>query len=66
MIAPLVIILGICAEPKIINKTDSWNSSDKQMLEFSKVRCEQIYTDATCLKEFSKIEENVYWALCGK
>ena len=58
--------LLVCAATIIVNNTKSWTETDKRSLSYAKTRCEQIYKDAPCLKKFTKKEELVYQAICGK
>jgi hypothetical protein len=43
-----------------------WNEHDQEVMEKAKGRCKVLYKDLPCLKKFKKIEDNRYFALCGK
>lgn len=51
-----------CREPKIINKTNTWNKRDEDTLARAKVRCLDYYN--SCLKTFWKNSSDSYTALC--
>ena len=56
-----------CLLPLVLNlSTEKWNDMDDEALSAAKVRCEQIYKEAPCLKQFTKTEPNVYRAICGE
>ncbi len=59
------LILLVCMQPNIINKTKTWNDLDQQTLKRAQVRCQELYSDAPCLKTFIKKEELLYNAICG-
>lgn len=61
----LSIALSTCPTTVIVNKTEDWNPQDQGTLDRATVRCSQIYSDAPCLKVFTKKETNAYTAQCG-
>lgn len=70
MINELIFMANVAAGlvcPKVIirNKTDVWNDADKAALTTAQKRCGEIYSDAPCVKTFTKTETNVYRVICG-
>jgi transcription initiation factor TFIIIB Brf1 subunit/transcription initiation factor TFIIB len=51
-----------CKMPEIINNTKTWTEKDIQTLERAKKTCVSRYK--SCLKRFTKVEDQVYRALC--
>lgn len=60
------ITLLACPAPKIVNKTTTWTDRDQRTLVYAKKRCATIYSDAPCLKLFTKTKELAYQAICGE
>lgn len=54
-----------CPLTKIINNTGKWTEDDLSMLIAAKKRCASLFSDAPCLKVFTKKSEDTYNALCG-
>lgn len=66
MFLTLVLIMSTtCPKTQIKNDTDVWNEQDQQTLTKATKRCGELYSDAPCLKLFTKRDENTYRALCG-
>ena len=57
---------AMCVRPKITNPTDEWNKADDDSYRSATARCVVHYPEAPCLKNFIKVEENVYRAICGE
>lgn len=58
---------NVCPKTKVNALNGSkLNKHDEEMLKKAKKRCGKIYKDMPCLKQFNKIEDNRYTALCGK
>lgn len=49
----------------IINLTSVWTDRDQEHLDMAKVRCQQIYPDAPCVKKFIKVKKLTYRVVCG-
>lgn len=54
-----------CPATSIINRTNIWNDQDDKALSQAVKGCARSYERSPCLKEFTKVEESVYTALCG-
>lgn len=57
--------LLICSPAKIINETKVWDKMDQQLLDLAYRKCSEIYSDAPCLKSFTKTKTGDYRVLCG-
>lgn len=55
--ACFTILINLSKEP--------WNSDDAKQQRIASKRCEKLFKDAPCLKEWIKVEPGVYRALCG-
>lgn len=56
-----------CPSTEIINTSGyPWNDYDQEMLEYSKKRCSELYSDAECVKMFKKYGEKDYSVICGQ
>lgn len=43
-----------------------WNKIDDVNLDHARTRCREMYKESRCLVKFTKVEERVYRAICGK
>lgn len=55
-----------CARPKITNPSGEWTKADDDSYRSAVIRCVVHFPEAPCLKNFIKIEENIYHAVCGE
>jgi len=56
-----------CPVTKIENKTHTWTQQDNEALGIATKGCERQYgADNKCLKQFIKVEDGFYKALCGR
>ena len=56
-----------CPDVRLINFADGMNEQDTEALHVAGKRCGTYYgAEAPCLKVFSKQEQGVYRAVCGK
>lgn len=70
---PFLYIAGfLCAAPNVLNYTMftntpyDWNAFDQKTLERAQRRCVELYPNTSpCLKNFYKIGERDYKAICG-
>lgn len=62
------VVLGLlmCPPIKVTNHTNFWDSMDQKNLEVAIVRCGKIYNDSPCVKQFFKMEKQVYRVICGR
>lgn len=56
----------MCPATLILNLTLLWTKVDIEHLQTATARCKTLYTDAPCLKKFTKVEELTYRAICGQ
>lgn len=66
---PFLLFAGyLCASPILKNTTTyAWNAHDDEMTKLAQKRCGEIFKDRSpCLKEFVKIGERDYRAICGE
>lgn len=62
----LLFIMLQCPQTILVNNTGvDWTVRDKENLAISKTRCVVHYSDAPCLKKFTKISFQNYHAICG-
>ena len=55
-----------CPETRMVNVSKwNWDQHDKETLISVKSRCEQLYSDASCLKVFRKFGKQDYSVICG-
>lgn len=62
----IILLTFICAETVIFNHTSHWYEQDSRTLERAKQRCGKIFPKYPCLKRFTKVQDDNYWAVCGK
>jgi len=43
-----------------------WTDEDKSNLSHARQRCPIIYSESPCLTKFTKVEDKVYQAICGR
>lgn len=55
-----------CPNTTIVNKSGDWTTQDRQAFASANQHCKEIYPDSPCLKEFRKMEEGIYEAICGE
>lgn len=55
----------MCPVTVILNLTLIWTKIDIEHLQTAKARCKTLYTDAPCLKKFTKVQELTYRAICA-
>ena len=60
----MVVAMG-CPTTTVKNRTDEWNSQDKQAKEVAENSCISNYANSPCLKFFEKVEQGLYNATCG-
>lgn len=66
MINLLMLLSLSCHEPKMLNTSSfAWNQYDYSMLNRAKFRCEELYSDAPCVKLFKKWGKRDYSVICG-
>lgn len=62
----IILLTFICAKTAIYNNTPFWGEQDSTTLERAKKRCGEIFPKYPCLKRFTKVQDDNYWAVCGK
>jgi hypothetical protein len=63
----LLFISLTCSKPIIENRTNLlWNNNDQKALKSATKRCKVHFPELPCLKKFSKVKFNTYYATCGK
>lgn len=62
------IIMSIsCTPTKIQNVSGfKWNAHDRETLNYSKKRCQELYEDSPCVRLFKKYGKQDYSVICGE
>ena len=56
-----------CPPTKFQNISEyPWNDYDIQMLKYAEKRCQEVYSEAGCVRIFRKFGERDYTVICGK
>lgn len=50
----------------VLTQQLQWLPEDIDNLTRARMRCPQIYKNSPCLTKFTKVEERVYRAICGR
>ncbi len=57
-------VLHCCT--RVMLAAPEWDKKDNIQLQGAQARCHELYKQSPCLTTFTKMEDNVFRAICGK